>query len=283
MTDVRHLLERAAALLGNDVDGPWLLLQVLDKPRSWLISHATDVLDEPTEAAFETMLQRRARGEPVAYIIGSQGFWSMELEVTPATLIPRPDTERLVELALERVPVDDSVRVLDLGTGSGAVALALAKERPHAQITATDLSAEALAVAQRNAERLRIGNVRFVHGSWFEPLGGKVFDLIVVNPPYIKAADPHLTRGDLRFEPLSALASGAEGLDAIRQISAGARQCLRAGGWLLFEHGWNQGKAARGILKNDGYKAVFTAPDLEQRDRVSGGQWLDSPRLSDEV
>lgn len=283
MTDVRHLLERAAARLGNDVDGPWLLLHVLDKPRSWLISHATEALDDRTGAAFDTMLQRRARGEPVAYIVGSQGFWSMELEVTPATLIPRPDTERLVELALERTLVDDNLRVLDLGTGSGAVALALAQERPRAQITATDLSAEALAVAQRNAERLRIGNVRFVHGSWFEPLGGEVFDLIVANPPYIEASDPHLARGDLRFEPPSALASGADGLNAIRQIVTGACQCLHAGGWLLFEHGWNQGKAARGILQNDGYKAVFTAADLEQRDRVSGGQWLHSPRLSDEV
>lgn len=283
MTDVRHLLERAAKRLGNDIDGPWLLLHVLDKSGSWLISHANEELDNGVQHAFDALVERRAQGEPVAYIIGSQGFWSMELEVTLATLIPRPETERLVELALEHLPLGRDLRVLDLGTGSGAVALALASERPRALIIATDISAEALAVASGNAQRLGIENVRFVQGSWFEPLGGETFDVIVSNPPYIEAADPHLGQGDLRFEPEGALASGADGLEAIRQISVGARQCLRAGGWLLFEHGWNQREAARQILESNGYAAVFTALDLERRDRVSGGEWFVSHRLPDDI
>jgi len=176
-----------------------------------------------------------------------------------------------VELALERLPRDMACRVADLGTGSGAIALALASERPQAQVVATDASADALTVACRNAQRLGIANVRFVQGDWLAPLVGERFALVVSNPPYIEAADPHLAQGDLRYEPAAALASGADGFDAIRRIVADACAHLEPGGWLLFEHGWNQGDAARALLREAGYVQVFTAQDLEARDRVSGG------------
>ncbi|MDE2308336.1 MAG: peptide chain release factor N(5)-glutamine methyltransferase, partial [Xanthomonadaceae bacterium] len=186
------------------------------------------------------------------------------------TLIPRPETELLVELALQRLPPDASGSVVDLGTGSGAIALAIACERPRLQVIATDASVEALEVARRNAQRHAIGNVRFAHGDWLAPLAGQRFALVVSNPPYIEAADPHLARGDLRFEPATALASGADGFDDIRHIVHAARAYLEPGGWLLFEHGWNQGEASRNLLKAAGYADVFTAPDLERRERVSG-------------
>jgi release factor glutamine methyltransferase len=272
MPDVRSLLAAATQRLGERIDAEVLLLHVLDKPRSWLFAHADDELDTAVQTAFHDLVARRVAGEPVAYLTGRRGFWSLELEVTPATLIPRPETELLVELALERLSADAATRVADLGTGSGAIALAIAHERPRAQVSAVDASAAALAVAQRNAARLGIGNVRFVQGDWLAPLAGATFELIVSNPPYIEAADPHLAQGDLRFEPASALASGADGLDDIRRIVRDARGQLASGGWLLFEHGWNQGEPARALLDAAGYAEVFTAQDLERRDRVSGGR-----------
>lgn len=271
MSDVRGLLAAAVSRLGNRVEAEVLLLHALGKPRSWLFAHAEDKPSADEQAACATLVARRAAGEPVAYITGRRGFWSLELEVTPATLIPRAETELLVELALTRLPQGVPCALADLGTGSGAVALALAQERPHARVVATDCSAEALAVARRNAQRLGIHNVSFVHGDWFAPLADQRFDLVVSNPPYIAAADAHLAQGDLRFEPLTALASGTDGLQAIRTIVATARAQLAGGGWLLFEHGWRQGAAARELLQAAGYADVFTAQDLEQRDRVSGG------------
>lgn len=271
MADVRTLLVAATARLGERADAEALLLHVLGQSRSWLFAHADDALDTDVRTAFEALVARRAAGEPVAYLTGRRGFWTLELEVTPATLIPRPETELLVELALERLPRDMACRVADLGTGSGAIALALASERPQAQVVATDASVDALAVARRNAQRLGIRNVRFVQGDWLAPLVGERFVLVVSNPPYIEAADPHLAQGDLRYEPAAALASGADGLDAIRRIVADACAHLEPGGWLLFEHGWNQGDAARALLREAGYVQVFTAQDLEARDRVSGG------------
>ncbi|MDE2156520.1 MAG: peptide chain release factor N(5)-glutamine methyltransferase [Xanthomonadaceae bacterium] len=271
MPDVRAALAAAAQRLGQRLDAELLLLHVLGKPRSWLFAHAGDTLEMDVQTAFSALVGRREGGEPVAYITGRQGFWSLELEVTPATLIPRPETELLVELALARLPRDAACAVADLGTGSGAVALAIASERPLAQVVATDASTAALAVARRNAQRLGIGNVAFAHGDWLAPLAGRRFALIVSNPPYIEAADPHLAQGDLRFEPAAALASGADGLDAIRRIVRAARTHLDPGGGLLFEHGWNQGAAARALLAEAGYAAVFTAQDLERRERVSGG------------
>jgi len=273
MIDVRRALLAATQRLGERIDAEILLLHVLGKPRSWLIAHADDVLDMDVQTAYALLVERRVAGEPVAYIIGRRGFWSFELEVTPATLIPRPETELLVELALARLPHEAGAAVADLGTGSGAIALAMAHERPGARVVATDASTEALAVAQRNALRLDVRNVTFMQGDWLTPLAGQRFNLIVSNPPYIEAADLHLGQGDLRFEPPDALASGGDGLDAIRRIVGDARGHLEVGGWLLFEHGWNQGEAARALLRAAGYADVMTVRDLEQRDRVSGGCW----------
>jgi release factor glutamine methyltransferase len=272
MPDVRHLLADAARQLGDRAEAELLLLHAVQQQRSWLFTHADDVLGMDVQTAYAELLERRARGEPVAYITGSRGFWSLDLEVTPATLIPRPETELLVELALERLPRDSACAVADLGTGSGAVALALASELPLCRVTATDASAAALEVARRNAARLGIDNVTFVQGDWMAPLGDARFELIVSNPPYIESDDAHLARGDLRFEPATALASGRDGLDDIRRIVATAREHLAPGGWLLFEHGWNQGEAARALLHQAGNDDVFTAQDLEQRDRVSGAR-----------
>ncbi len=271
MPELGNVLAAATARLGERVDAEVLLLHVLGKPRSWLFSHADDVLDSDVTRAFDSLVERRARGEPVAYITGSCGFWSLLLEVTPATLIPRPETELLVELALARLPRDGAYRVVDLGTGSGAVALAIASERPQAQVIAIDASADALAVARGNARKNGIGNVSFRCGDWLSPLGDERVELIVSNPPYIESDDPHLDRGDLRFEPLAALVSGGDGLDDIRRIIDGACRHLRPQGWLLLEHGWQQGDAVRALLRNAGYAEVFTAEDLERRDRISGG------------
>jgi len=272
MSDVRDALAAATRRLGERADAELLLLHVLHKPRSWLFTHADDTLDADVQSAYDALLDRREAGEPVAYITGRRGFWTLELEVTPATLIPRPETELLVELVLQRLPPDFSGRVADLGTGSGAIALAIARERPRAQVLATDVSTAALEVARRNAQRHAIGNVDFVHGDWLLPLAGERFELIVSNPPYIEAADPHLARGDLRFEPVSALASGSDGLDDIRRIVDGARRHLDPSGWLLVEHGWNQGAAVRALLLHAGYEQISTMQDIERRDRVSGGR-----------
>jgi len=271
MPEVRQLLAEATTRLGDRAEAAILLAHALGKPRSWLLAHADDPADTAGAAAFAALVERRVAGEPVAYLTGHRGFWTLDLEVTPATLIPRPETELLVELALAKLPREGAPRVADLGTGSGAIALAIARECPHTRVLATDASAAALAVARRNAEANRIRNVGFAQGDWFAALGDERFDLIVSNPPYIAADDPHLERGDLRFEPGSALASGSDGLDDIRRIVAGARSHLAGDGWLLFEHGWDQGTAVRGLLDAAGYRDVFTAQDLEQRDRVSGG------------
>lgn len=251
-----------------------LLLHVLERPRSWLFAHATDPLPAAEQGAFEALLDRRLAGEPVAYLTGRRGFWTLDLEVDPATLIPRPETELLVELALDRLPSDRALQLADLGTGSGAIALALASERPQAQVLATDASAAALAVAARNAARHELGNVRFAEGGddWYAPLRGERFDLIASNPPYIASADPHLEQGDLRFEPATALASGVDGLDDIRRIVAGGGDHLQPGGWLLIEHGWDQGNAIGALFEQAGYSDVQTVQDLEQRDRVTLGR-----------
>lgn len=248
-----------------------LLAYVLGTSRSWLYSHGEDTVDAASVGSFEQLVARRAAGEPVAYLIGRRGFWQFDLQVTPATLIPRPETELLVELALERLPRDRLLRVADLGTGSGAIALALAHERPSAQVIATDASAAALAVARANAEALTLARIEFREGSWFEAIAGERFDLIVSNPPYIATDDDHLVHGDLRYEPRSALASGIDGLEAIRVIAAGAAQHLQPGGWLLLEHGWEQGEAVRALLQSAGLLGVTTARDLENRERATMG------------
>ena len=252
-------------------EAEWLLSHVLCKSRSWLYSHGDDVLDTATVGCFDSLIARRIAGEPIAYLIGRRGFWQFDLQVTPATLIPRPETELLVELALDRIAEDRPLRVADLGTGSGAIALALAYERPNAQVVATDASAAALAIARGNAHALALGNIEFRHGNWLAPLLGEHFDLIASNPPYIAEVDAHLDQGDLRFEPRDALASGADGLDAIRVIASASPGHLLPGGWLLIEHGWEQGAAVRALLGAAGFIEVHTARDLERRARVSFG------------
>ena len=201
-----------------------LLAHVLERTPAWLYAHGGDTVAGADVRRFQALVERRMAGEPVAYLTGRRGFWTLDLAVTPDTLIPRPETELLVECALERVPDGVRVELLDLGTGSGAIALALARERPAAQVTATDRSAGALEVARRNALGHGIGNVRFVQGDWFQPVAGQRFDLIASNPPYVAAGDAHLARGDLRFEPTVALASGGDGLDALRAIAAEVRR-----------------------------------------------------------
>ena len=255
-------------------DAELLLAQALGRSRTWLLAHADDVVAPGDAARFLALVERRAAGEPVAYLTGSRGFWTLDLAVTPATLVPRPETELLVELALARIPLDADTHVADLGTGSGAIALALAKERPRARVVATDASVEALDVARENAKRNGIGNVEFRHGDWLQPLAGETFDLIASNPPYIALGDPHLGEGDLRFEPPTALSSGIDGLDAIRVIVRHAPAYLCAGGWLLLEHGWEQGEAVCALLRDAGFVEIATERDLEGRDRVTLGRLL---------
>jgi release factor glutamine methyltransferase len=269
---VDAVLREASARI-DATDAALLLAHALSRPRSWLYAHGGDAIDAQALASFAALVARRAAGEPVAYLTGTRGFWSFDLAVSPATLIPRPETERLVELALARLPRDAALRVADLGTGSGAIALALAHERPRAQVVATDASEAALAIAQANARRLGLGNVEFRHGHWCAPLREDRFDLIASNPPYIADDDAHLHQGDLRFEPPAALASGRDGLDAIRCIVGDASAHLVEGGWLLLEHGWQQGRALRELLQSAGFTAVASEQDLEMRDRVTLGQW----------
>ena len=268
---VAALLVAARASI-DAVDAECLLAHALGRSRTWLFTHAGDAVDEADAARFLDLVGQREAGRPVAYLVGSQGFWTLDLAVTEATLVPRPETELLVELALARLPVGESARVADLGTGSGAIALALAKERPLAAVVATDASKAALAVAVGNAERNGIDTVWFRRGDWCEALGKERFDLVASNPPYIAEGDPHLAQGDLRFEPASALSSGVDGLDAIRAIIGAAPRHLVPGGWLLLEHGWDQGAAVRALLVDAGFVEVETARDLEGRDRVGLGR-----------
>lgn len=270
MPRVDDLLRDARARLPAG-EADLLLGHVLARGRGWLFAHGDATVDDRATQAFAALVERRLRGEPVAYLTGRRGFWTLDLRVTPATLIPRAETERLVELALERLPTG-ACRVADLGTGSGAIALAIARERGDARVVATDASAHALEVARANAEEHAIANVEFRHGDWLAPLAGERFDLVAANPPYIADGDPHLAQGDLPHEPATALASGADGLDAIRHIVHGAPAHLEPGGWLLLEHGIEQGAAVRGLLVEAGLVDVATERDLEGRDRVSLGR-----------
>lgn len=251
------------------LDAAVLLCHVLQKPRSYLLTWPEKILTAEQQTEFDTLLTRRLSGEPVAYIIGEREFWSLPLKVSPSTLIPRPDTERLVELALEKaeqIPGD----ILDLGTGTGAIALALASELPARHVFGVDLRHEAQQLAIENSQRLQITNVTFLQGSWFTPLvEGIKFALIVSNPPYIEESDPHLEQGDVRFEPKSALVAEDNGLADIKYIAQTAREYLLAEGWLLFEHGYEQATAVQTILKELGYQAITTEQDYAGNDRVT--------------
>ncbi len=244
---------------------------VLEKNSAWLIAHADEAPSAGSEKAFAALAGRRARGEPMAYILGEREFYGLVFHVTPAVLIPRPETELLVELALARISADAVARVLDLGTGSGAIAIALAKRRPKARMTAVDVDYPSLGVARENARRHKV-RVRLFCGDWFGPLPHETFDLVVSNPPYVAAGDPHLSAGDVRFEPRRALLGGTDGLACIRIIVAEARRHLCAGGCLLIEHGYDQAEACRALLEAAGYRQVQSWPDLAGIVRVSGGK-----------
>jgi len=241
--------------------------KALDVPRSYLFAHADEEMDPAAAKRFQSAVTRRADGTPLAYITGEKEFWSMTLMVSPATLVPRPETEILVEQALMRIPGTAQFRVLDLGTGSGAIALAIAKERPLCDVVATDSSADALGVARLNARENAIPNVEFIQGSWIEPVQQQSFDIIVSNPPYVASNDEAIE--NLRHEPLNALASGEDGLDAIRTIAAEAGAILRRGGSLLIEHGATQHDAVAEILLANGWTEIVLVKDLGGLPRVT--------------
>ena len=266
---VAGALQQARQLGVDRLDAQILLSTVLQRPRSWLLAHDQDALPPGGQAdQFMAWTQRRAQGEPLAYLLGDKEFYGLTLRVSPDVLIPRPDTETLVEWALELIPTEPGVKVLDLGTGSGAIALALQHQRPHAQITAVDASPAALAIAQANARQLALP-VENLQGSWFEPVAARHFDFIVSNPPYIAENDVHMQA--LGFEPKQALTSGLDGLDDLRLIISKAPLHLNAGGWLLLEHGHNQAAAVSGLLQAQGFGQITTRLDLGGNPRCTGG------------
>ncbi|MEB0949668.1 peptide chain release factor N(5)-glutamine methyltransferase [Citrobacter sedlakii] len=253
-------------------DAEILLEYVTGKGRTWILAFGETELTDAQRQQLAALLARRRRGEPIAHLIGEREFWSLPLFVSPATLIPRPDTECLVEQALARLPAA-SCRILDLGTGTGAIALALASERPDCDVTAVDRMPEAVALAQRNATRHAITNVRILQSDWFSALAGNQFEMIVSNPPYIDEQDPHLSQGDVRFEPLTALVAGDQGMADIKHIIERARGVLMPEGMLLLEHGWQQGTAVRDAFVRAGYHDVETCRDYGDNERVTLGRW----------
>lgn len=271
-----------AKRLENALGLPWpdaraeaelLLMRALGISKSRLLAHPELAAEARFHPRYLESLERRLAGEPMAYILGAREFYGLEFRVTPDVLIPRPETELLVELALARIPEGHARRVLDIGTGSGCIAVAIAHLRPNARVIATDLSAAALAVAQENARLHTAHNIEFRLGDGFAAVANERFDLIASNPPYVAVGDPHLSRGDLRFEPKQALTSGEDGLIMLRTIIQQAPARLQAGGWLLLEHGYDQGEAVRGLLEHCGFVGVVTERDLAGQERVSGGEW----------
>ncbi|MDD3884087.1 MAG: peptide chain release factor N(5)-glutamine methyltransferase [Gallionella sp.] len=278
LTQDKSALESALALDGTTarLEVRMLLQQVLQVSHAFLIAHPDTELNAEQRAVYTALLERRLAGEPLAYILGKREFFGLNFIVSPATLIPRPDTELLVTEALQRLPAQSTAQtqVLDLGTGSGAIALSLAHTRPDLAVTAVDASPAALEIAKENAARLHCNHVRLLQSDWFSALNHAQFDLIVSNPPYIAEADAHLQQGDLRFEPRSALAAGEDGMDDLRHLIANARTHLRPGGWLLLEHGYDQAPRVRELLAKAGYTDIYSARDLSGIERVSGGRLL---------
>jgi release factor glutamine methyltransferase len=251
------------------LDAEVLLMHVCGFDRGSLITRSEMALTGEQPQRLDKLLERRKHGEPVAYITGTREFWSLEFKVTSATLIPRPETELLVEKALEHIPRDTKWTIADLGTGSGAIALTLAKERPRCRVIATDISTAALDIAKVNAKNLGLTHVEFCVGDGFAAVAGGMLDIIVSNPPYVPADDTHLQQGDVRFEPAIALVSGNDGLDAIRHLAENAQRFLRPDGWLMFEHGLDQGDAIDGLLHRHGYRDIVSHRDLAGHVRVT--------------
>jgi release factor glutamine methyltransferase len=275
-SSIADALERATEKLQGisdsaRLDAELLLARAIDMPRSFLFAHPDDELDAAALERFEGTLARRLAGEPMAYISGVKEFWSLPLAVSPATLVPRPETELLVEQALMRIPRKAAMRVLDLGTGTGAIALAIASERPLSEVVATDISEAALAVARHNARQLALANVTFLQGDWTAPVSEQRFDIVVSNPPYVEEDDPALHT--LHHEPRAALAAGSDGLDAIRRIVAEAKHIIHPGGTLLIEHGATQRDAIATEFELNGWTSVHGIDDLAGKARVSVAEW----------
>ncbi|MCU0842869.1 MAG: peptide chain release factor N(5)-glutamine methyltransferase [Thiobacillaceae bacterium] len=271
---MREAAARLQAALGLDrrearLEAQILIARGLGVERSWLIAHDRDALSPDQAGAVEALITRRAVGEPVAYILGEREFFGRVFRVTPDVLIPRPETELLVEAALDRLPPDRPARVLDLGTGSGCIAISLALERPRAEVTGLDASAQALAVARENARRLGVDQITWILSDWYADLSVRNFDMIVGNPPYIASGNEHLRLGDLPGEPVGALVSGSDGLDAIRAIIAGAPARLLPDGWLLIEHGFDQKDSCQTLLRQAGFTRVTALTDLSGVERLS--------------
>ncbi|MEQ4760279.1 peptide chain release factor N(5)-glutamine methyltransferase [Klebsiella aerogenes] len=272
----RQWLTQAIARLGaSDIprrDAEILLGHVTGKARTWILAFDETVLTAEQLAELEALLARRLNGEPVAHLVGQREFWSLPLFVSPATLIPRPDTECLVEQALVRLP-QTACRILDLGTGTGAIALALASERADCKVTAVDFMPDAAALAARNAAHLALNNVTVLQSDWFSALKGQRFAMIVSNPPYIDETDPHLAEGDVRFEPRTALVAADQGLADLAHIIREGRQYLLPNAYMLLEHGWKQGEAVRALFNEAGYLDVETCRDYGDNERLTLGRW----------
>jgi release factor glutamine methyltransferase len=251
------------------LDAEILVGHVSGAARTDVVAHADSRLTDSAHRELARLVARRRRGEPIAYLVGHREFWSLDLRVSADTLIPRPETELLVERALARIPASVAWSVVDLGTGCGAIALAIACERPRLKVIATDRSEAALAVARANAERLGVANIQFLAGDWLAPLDDRCVEMIVSNPPYVRADDPHLLKGDVRFEPRAALIGGPNGMEAIRHIVTNARTRLSRGGWLLLEHGFDQGDDVRALLAGENYKRARSYKDLAGHERVA--------------
>lgn len=264
-------IRAAGTALGDRNEAARLAALALEQPLAWIFAHGDEPLDPRLSRRFAEMVERRARGVPFAYIAGSREFFGRDFSVSPAVLIPRPETEHLVEWALELALPQDA-KVLDVGTGSGCIILSLAAERPNWRCTATDISKEALAIAAVNRERLKLPQVRLLQGNLLAPLDETGFDLVVSNPPYVAADDPHLGNGDIRFEPELALASGPDGLGHLRALVESARTVMSENGWLLVEHGYDQAGAVRGLFRDNGYEDIESRRDLAGTERVTGGR-----------
>lgn len=269
---IKILLRKACVLISYN-EARILLQKVLQVNHAYLIAHPDHKLLPAQINLFQQLVKRRTAGEPIVYILGECEFYSIIFKITPSVLIPRPETELLVDLALEKISLDMPYKILDLGTGSGIIAISIAKHRTLSNVTAVENSADAIVVARKNIQALRLNNVHIVESDWFEELHKVRFDLIISNPPYVAKNDPHLYQGDLRFEPESALIAGQSGIECIQTIISSATSYLKSNGWLLFEHAYNQADLSRHLLEEAGFSDIFSHPDLAGIIRISGGRF----------